>query len=172
MDNLDHFYAYVGGFFDGEGSIGIYKNNNKNPGYSLRTQVTQNKSPVSLSLYNRLIKQFGGNLSEQITLSGDIKYNWQLNAAKATVFLETILPFLLMKSDQAKIAILWQRQRPIRIRTDKGRIALSTPENKQLNIYTSELIKVLKKKSIQDLIDSGIPLDHYYNENILTLSKE
>ena len=78
--------AYIAGFFDGEGSIGIYKNSNKStPGYGLRTQLVQNKRLGSTKLMKFLKDKFGGNLSEQITISGDTKYNWQLNAEKAVI---------------------------------------------------------------------------------------
>lgn len=134
---------YIAGFFDGEGSIGIY--HRKNTGFHLRIQLTQNRDIVSKELFRVLVDVYGGNLSEQKTLSGGIKYNWQLNADKAVYFLEEIEPFLILKKTQAQIAIAWQKQRPEIIRGEHGRIMCKTPRNLDLDLRVSNIMKLLKK---------------------------
>lgn len=134
---------YIAGFFDGEGSIGIYHKNNKQ--FHLRIQLTQNKDIVSTELFRVFTDVFGGNLSEQKTLSGGVKYNWQLNSDKAVKFLEEIEPFLVLKKTQAQIAIAWQKQRPEMGRDGHGRIACKTQQNLELDLRVSNLMKQLKK---------------------------
>lgn len=147
---------YIAGLFDGEGSVGIYRNRNKDHiGFSLRTQVTQNKNSGSTEIMSYLKERFGGNVSEQKTLSGDTKYNWQLNAGKAAKFLKEMLPHLILKRDQADIAIAWQDQRPTRVRDERGRISLSHPHNKELNEQVSNFIKRLKKEDIDVVMEDA-----------------
>lgn len=134
---------YIAGFFDGEGSIGLYFNSRN--GCSLRTQLTQNKGKDSSKIMGFLKEKYGGNLSEQKTLSGGIKYNWQLNADKSTSFLADIEPYLILKKKQAQLVILWQKQRPKRLRDARGRIVLSKAANKPLNRKVSEILKQMKK---------------------------
>jgi hypothetical protein len=95
---------YIAGFFDGEGSVGVYRNGRGT--YHLRTQLTQNVSPLVTELLMGLREEFGGNLSKQRTTHG-VKYNWQLNSGKAVTFLATIEPMLLLKKEQANVAIAW-----------------------------------------------------------------
>ena len=134
---------YIAGFFDGEGSIGIYFNSSKK-GCSLRTQLTQNKDIYSTVLMGFLKENYQGNISEQKTLSGGIKYNWQLNAEKSSLFLQDIEPYLIIKKRQAQLVILWQKQRPKRIRDNKGRIALSKVANRKLDKKISNILKQMK----------------------------
>lgn len=112
---------YIAGFFDGEGSVGVYTYGRNKP-YALRTQIAQNKNELSTKLFLYLKSRFGGNITEQKTLSGNIKYNWQLNAEKACEFLKIIEPFMHIKKEQAKIAIKWQTEKPKVFRDEKGRL--------------------------------------------------
>jgi len=101
-----------------------------------------------------LIDKFGGNLSEQITISNDIKYNWQLNADLAVNFLSKILPYLILKKDQADIAINWQRQRPKRIRDKMGRICVKRTKDLNFDIQVARLMKLLKKEDITKVMNN------------------
>lgn len=143
---MDADIKYIAGFFDGEGSVGIYKNSSKKyPGFYLRTQITQNKGKEVEGLMLFLKNAYGGNLGEQKTLSSGIKYNWQLGSDSAVRFLEDIKPYLILKKKQAEIAIAWQKQRPARVRDSMGRIRLKTPANIELDTSISKLMKELKK---------------------------
>lgn len=98
--------AYTAGFFDGEGSVGVYKNGRGT--YHLRTQLVQNVSPESIRLLETLVSKWGGNGSIQTTkATGKKKYNWQLNARKAAAFLRDILPFSTIKEKQIRVALLY-----------------------------------------------------------------
>lgn len=150
---MEYTKQYIAGFFDGEGSIGVYSRNQR--GFHLRTQLTQNKSKNIKQLMEYLLSQYGGNLSEQATLSGGIKYNWQLNADKAVVFLEEISPFLILKKNQADIAIWWQKQRPARIRNKKGQIVLKKKVDVTLDNNVLKIIKLLKTQDIDEVMENS-----------------
>lgn len=132
---------YIAGFFDGEGSVGVYRNGLGS--YCLRTQLTQTKGRESYEILSYLLKKYGGNLGEQISLSGRIKYNWQINGDLAARFLKDIRPCLLLKRRQAEIAIKWQRERPGLKRDWRGRIV--TTRIRPIDKKTSDLLKQLKK---------------------------
>lgn len=139
---------YIAGFFDGEGSIGVYYRQKSKDRFHLRTQLTNNKNKDAQKLMNYLMDKFGGNLSEQVTLSGNIKYNWQLNSDKAVYFLRKIGPYLLFKKDQAIIAINWQEQRPKPIRDSRGRIQVKRKRTVDFDVKVSQLVKALKQEDI------------------------
>jgi len=143
---------YIAGFFDGEGSIGIYYRQKTKDRFHLRTQLTQNKDKNIQKLMDYLMDKFGGNLSEQVTLSGNIRYNWQLNSDKAVYFLRKIEPYLVLKKDQAIIVINWQEQRPKPIRDNRGRIQVKRKRTVGFDIKTSRLIKALKQEDIDVVI--------------------
>lgn len=133
---------YIAGFFDGEGSIGIY--HRKGRGFHLRTQLVQNHSQNMIEIYNYLVENYGGNLSSSISITGKQKLNWQLNADKAVRFLNDICPHLRLKQDQALIAIDWQNQRPKVTRNAKGQLESKAQETLELDLQISNLLKELK----------------------------
>jgi hypothetical protein len=94
---------WVAGFFDGEGSVGIYKNGKGY--YHLRTQLVQRKTKMSVIVADKLKGRFGGNYSFQPCGNGNFKYNWQLNSQKALRFLRAVLPHSVLKRPQIVIAI-------------------------------------------------------------------
>jgi len=147
---------YIAGFFDGEGSIGIYRALSKIDSYPvrfhLRTQLTQNKTARSEELLRGLMKHYGGNLAEQLSLSGKIKFNWQLNSESAVRFLDDILPFLCLKYEQAEVAIAWQRQRPPLVRNALGHIQRKVPEDLSCDEKVCELVKALKKATLSEIM--------------------
>ena len=109
---------YIAGFFDGEGSVGIYHANKTVP--FPRTQVTQNAGGQFEAVVNELIGRYGGNASVQISASGRPKFNWQLSNKKAAKFLESISEHLVLKHEQALIAVGWHNLRPKAERNDRG----------------------------------------------------
>jgi len=146
-------FQYIAGFFDGEGSIGIYYRQRTKDRFHLRTQLTNNKNKNAQRLMGYLMDKFGGNLSEQVTLSGNIKYNWQLNSDKAVYFLKKIEPYLIFKKDQAIIAINWQEQRPLRIRDERGRICVKRKRTIDFDVKVSCLVKTLKREDIHIVLE-------------------
>jgi len=135
---------YVAGFFDGDGSVGIYSRRGKQ--FHLRTQVTQNSFKESDALFVDLKKEFGGNVTTQITLSGKSKLNWQLNSDSATNFLKAIEPFLRLKKEQARFAIKWQKERPKPFRNAKGQIESKAKDRVAIDKAAVKAMKAMKNK--------------------------
>lgn len=163
MDNLT--LQYIAGFFDGEGSIGIYRQSNGGSlSYGLRTQLTQNVSPASTKLIEELKNRFGGSMSTQHTFRVgvdesqklNIKYNWQLSSRNAVNFLTVILPFLVLKKEQAQIALIWQAQKPMPTRNAKGQICLTGKKNLKLDEKISIILKGLKNPLITDKLNNQL----------------
>lgn len=138
---------YYAGFFDGEGSIGIYRNGGRN--WHLRTQLTQNILPSTTELMLELNALYGGNLStmrSKIYLGGGA-YNWQLNGDVAVAFLRDIQPHLRLKKEQADIAIAWQEAHQRPARDARGRMVAHDYE-RPLDVGAARLMKLLKRQSI------------------------
>lgn len=155
---------YIAGFFDGEGSIGIYYRQRNKDRFHLRTQLTNNENKDARRLMTYLANKFGGNLSEQNTLSGRIKYNWQLNSDKAAYFLRKIEPYLILKKAQAIIAINWQEQRPPLVRDKRGRIQVKRKRTIDFDIKVSHLIKALKEEDLDVVAEK--------RQNLINVIKE
>jgi hypothetical protein len=104
---------WIAGFFDAEGCIGIYPISRGN-NFHLRTQVTQAISRGGEEILGLLAERFGGcvPLLHNKGIRRQKAFNWQLNGDKAASFLEAIEPYLLMKQEEAALAIWWQRSRP------------------------------------------------------------
>lgn len=136
--------AYIGGFFDGEGSIGIYKHPNKP--HHLKIQLVQNESPASFGLMHALKARFGGSVSRSPTISGKWKLNWQVSADKASEFLKAIQPHLRLKSDQAELALAWWEERK-KIPCKRGANGKLLPKeiNHDQDKEVADLLKALKR---------------------------
>ena len=134
---------YVAGFFDGEGSIGVYENGRKTP--FLRTQLTQNVGRASSLLLGALVERYGGNLSRQKTSHG-VKFNWQLNSRRACRFLVEMTPHLVLKKEQAEMAVAWFFLRDGRAQRSKGGRFL--PMDSPIDKSVVRLLKELKTKDI------------------------
>jgi hypothetical protein len=145
---------YIAGFFDGEGSIGIYGRKNRYNGACLRTQLTQNKTQESLYILSNLKEVYGGNISEQKTLSGGIKYNWQLNPKGVKTFLEDIEPYLICKKPQAKLALYWLKNKPKIKRDGGGKIVKFSGNEIEFTNKVIKLMKELKAKDIKDVMEN------------------
>ena len=145
---------YIAGFFDGEGSVGLYHNSGVNMGACLRTQLTQNKTRESTELLSYLRDRYGGNISEQVTGSGFVKYNWQLNPRGIKAFLEDIGPWLVLKQTQAQLALHWLDNRPLRRRDNHGRALPFTAEERQFTSNVIKLMKLLKRRDLGAAVEA------------------
>ena len=114
---------YLAGIIDGEGCIYIKKSTYRlrnpkyndciNPSYSIRLQVKMNDERVLQILKNK----FGGTLYKEkriyiskLSIEHNIKTNrlmwvWQCGDRNATKALKKLLPFLIIKKEQAKNAL-------------------------------------------------------------------
>ncbi len=145
---------YIAGFFDGEGSIGIYKRKDRYNGACLRTQLTQNKTKESCYILAYLKDKYGGNITEQKTLSGGVKYNWQLNAKGIPIFLRDILPYLILKKHQALLALYWLENKPKIKRDGRGRVIEFTGNEIKFTKNIVDAMKALKHKDISEVMEN------------------
>lgn len=144
--------AYIAGFFDGEGCIGIYKNGKQS--HHLRIQLVQNKSAKVTEAFILLQAHFGGSFKGHNSPNGRQRYNWQLNSDKAVAFLQMILPHLIIKRQQAEFALAWHKSRPSLKRDAKGRMTTHAPEQKAFDEKVATLLSALKKDDIDQVMEN------------------
>lgn len=96
--------AYLAGFFDGEGCIttGIQRQGGRGY-YLIRATVTQNSLPV-LEAYEA---EFGGRILDPSP--GKSAFVWQITGDQMAHFLQTLLPYLRLKKEQAELALAFPR---------------------------------------------------------------
>ena len=97
--------AYIAGLFDGEGCVSIIKDdrtgqgNHKSPSYSLILIISNNNKEV-LEWLNK--KTGIGNLAKR---KNQRLYDWKLSRKGTEIFLNKIYPYLIIKREQAELAI-------------------------------------------------------------------
>lgn len=116
---------WAAGFFDGEGCISIGKPINKklrkdgsryvHVGYQLQTIVAQrDRRPIEV-----LVGLFGGNITTA-KIHGSTYWYWRICGPKSLAMLERIAPFLVLKKEQAELAIRFQRYYDSSRKTHRG----------------------------------------------------
>ncbi len=125
--------AYLAGFLDGEGCIGIYKRNRyKVPQYILEvTIVNTNKEVIDW-----IQKRVKGNIRVRRHSEWKTRWIWSINTRDPIHrFLNDILPFLIVKKKNASIALLLKKsQNPI------------SKEERDLKEKLCQQMKVLNKR--------------------------
>ena len=121
--------AYLAGLFDGEGSINIFKQPNKkdriNPCYFLEISIGNTHKGV----LQWVLENFGGRLThnaEQHTKRNQRTWRWRASSNEACAVLKILLPYLIVKKEQAQLAIEFQVH--INIHPRKGNQVLSDEE--------------------------------------------
>lgn len=111
--------AYTAGIIDGEGCILLERrlSHNRYRNYVLTVVV----SNTSEWLVNWLHFNYGGGISayQQKVPNRLLTWRWRIQADKARLFLEMLLPYLVLKRPQAEVAIQFQLSRGHRKRTDE-----------------------------------------------------
>lgn len=99
--NLPEFeLGYMAGIIDGEGSVGINKHRTGNP--LSKVQV----GSADKALIDWIHRRWPGTLSSTVhNNSNRTQYRWTLAGYKATAFLKSILPYLVLKQDRAQLVI-------------------------------------------------------------------
>jgi hypothetical protein len=149
--------TYLAGVTDSEGNIGIVKHKRRErltPAYEPRLQVG-NTSNQMLDLF---IKTFGGKVTpeKRLTQGGKNFYHWTVYGVPMIKALEAMLPFLIVKREEAKLVIALQQRiwkRSERVGDSKG-VSLSELESRE-KLY--EQIQKLTGKTRQlpfDIKDS------------------
>jgi hypothetical protein len=107
--------AYAAGLFDGEGHIAIVfskgsgEGKDKYPRFFLQVSMSQN----SKEAVEWLSENYGGSIrfvkgKRSYDRGTYQRWNWSLSTNQAALFLKTIFPYTLIKSDEIKIAIEFQ----------------------------------------------------------------
>ena len=111
--------AYVAGLFDGEGYVDIYSAStskaSKSPSLMLRVIISQKDG----SVMTWLEKNFGGYVRMERRKESWI-YRWDIRSQQAKKFLESILPFLIIKTEQVKLAIEFEEVKGKYLETLQG----------------------------------------------------
>ncbi len=130
MNNISEIEkAYFAGLFDGEGSISIAKyqgKNNRTPVFLLSVVITQSNQDF-LQLWQTRFAI--GSIYEHTKRFNNPKwskyFDWRLTSVNALVLLEVLLPYLILKREEANIAIEFQK---IKSSTRHGGKGYTTPQ--------------------------------------------
>jgi hypothetical protein len=110
-------WAYIAAFIDADGCIGISRTvlqttaGNPYYGYDLKTSIGN----TSMKIMRWLVRYFGGQFRPKAKnsskLSDDPGFEWFMNGGykKMEIFLLGILPYLVIKKEQALIALSFIR---------------------------------------------------------------
>ena len=102
MKNDQLFYAYLAGFVDADGLIGIVSLA-KEKRYVIQVSACNcNETPIQM-----LKEKFGGKIRKRIWKNKKWKpnYEWKLTSLKAKAVIQELLPYLKIKHEQAKLAL-------------------------------------------------------------------
>lgn len=115
--------AYYAGFFDGEGSVGLFKSSAKDRIYiNVRVRLVNTQFEVLEEIH----RAYGGSLSKEPlwlhTRQKPIK-QWQANGSAAVSFLTDIRPYIRLKGPQIDLALeFWKRRAEAKARSEKWRV--------------------------------------------------
>lgn len=101
--------GYIAGFFDGEGCIGIYSyRHGKYRSTGMQVKIANTNPVVLLAIQER----FGGKIKTRTPKGGNLPlYILSWDSAKALAVLKMLEPHLLVKKDQATLAIeFWENR--------------------------------------------------------------
>ncbi len=95
-------FKYLAGLFDGEGCITIdYRFNGRKKYHSLSVSITNTSLPTLIQIKDKIG-------SGHIQHCRNLVYVWRIHAHKAYEFLKNLLPHLIIKKEEAVIAIDFQ----------------------------------------------------------------
>ena len=102
---------YLAGVTDSEGNIGIVRHKRKErltPAYEPRLQVGN----TSKELLDLFVATFKGKLTleKRLTQGGKEFYHWSIYGVPMVKALEAMLPYLIIKREQAKLVIELQKR--------------------------------------------------------------
>jgi hypothetical protein len=143
--------AYAAGFLDGEGNISIGKScqarNRERIYYSLNVCVAN----TNLQVLQRLQKTYGGTICKRKDyrhLNRKDGYRWRVTSWDAVAFLKELLPFLIVKRQQAELAL--QFQQTVRHTGNRWRLA-PLPER----LHRETLYEEMKKLNQRGVIHAA-----------------
>lgn len=133
--------AYFAGFFDGEGSIGIYAYQRENNGGGRFGALSITIGQVDHRPLALMQDRYGGSFHSHTRSRGRPMTYLKLTGQKAASMLADLLPFLVVKRRQAELAIHFQSL----MRAGKGgSFAPLTEAEKSERLQIIDQMKVLK----------------------------
>jgi len=118
---LETVKSYLAGIIDGEGCFNIHKNSNR-VSYTARLMVGMS-GDGSLKVLRMLHDAYGGSLRSNGKRRDHYKEEWMWYATGKTLerVLADILPFLLIKREQAELCLELRRSSASRVHLVKGK---------------------------------------------------
>ena len=142
---------YIAGIIDGEGCVSIYHQEKKCGkiyfSYNVRIMIGMTDDRVIKILQ----EQYGGSIWEQKQREGwKNSKTWYLTGKKVEGFLNDILPFLIIKKDQARLALELREHINKRKRTRKGFRGLRSIDKCEMEYRKrmKDKMHVLNKKGV------------------------
>lgn len=129
-------HAYTAGLIDGEGTIGIGRTQADT--YAIRVAVGM--TDVATSIIRMLEKTYGGRINPMKPDNERCrpKLRWAVEGDEAAAVLESVLPHLILKREQAKLALTLQ-DRITAWRTESGRCFWNHPRRHEAEILKQRL---------------------------------
>lgn len=134
--------AYLAGFLDGEGSIGISKKSKRN---SYLPQITFNNTHLGVMMHTKVILKTPGLLYTKQNTERNQKIVYKIcvqNKSKAKEILELLYDYLIIKKKQAKLVLEF-----LDLNTCKQGIRNYQPSKRELQIY--KMVTKLNQRGIQ-----------------------
>lgn len=102
--------GYLAGFFDGEGTLGIYGSTPRV--YQLQVSIRQNESPEAARLLVWLQERYGGSVTRaDKEYCANPQMAWSIRGTRAVPFLRDIRPHLGLKAEQVDVALDFQARK-------------------------------------------------------------
>lgn len=134
---------YLAGFFDGEGSLGLYSRGQNR--YALTVTINQKDSAFARKILDHLKNEYGGRTAVYPMTNRSNQYRWYASGEVGTNFLRAIIDHLHLKKEQAEIAIEWWDSRPAPTRAANGQRMALPDEVHERDARYADLLKFLKK---------------------------
>lgn len=136
---------YIAGFFDGEGNISIsphrVSEEHKGPYLVLIINITQ----VDRTPLEHIAALYGGNIRihRPANTNWSVVHRWNITARSALKFLEDIVPYLIVKREEALIAIEFQKLKKLGSRYARN------PEVRELEWnYRNDLFQIREDRKL------------------------
>lgn len=144
LRGMDNELAYLAGFFDGEGCISINRNSSQH--YGLLLAAAQiNPAPLFL-LYQR----FGGYIvrKQRPTDRYRAVHQWRSSGREAADVLRQLQPYLVVKKEEADIAIEFQEL--MAVPTERSPSGVANALSERADLYVR--CKALKHRNFDDVV--------------------
>jgi hypothetical protein len=138
--------AYLAGLFDGEGSVNIFKQSRSYMAYSAYF-IEISIGNTHEGVLNWVLEKFGGRVahnSDHRTAGSRKVWRWRASSNEAYEILVAMLPYLIVKKEQAQLAIEF-RERQVKF-SGHSSTPLTQEENERREMQKVELIAMRTTK--------------------------